>query len=301
VASPPAAQLVAAAAPPALQAVLHPATPAAVRGHRHGTTAHARLRELEHAARAGPDGGAALQPGEVHVWTRGTAETFRATGSGQLRVTSLSPVGRVVDDWLGRVDDTSIAIHPEAASVAVSAGAAPDGPWGWNRATRLHQVGKATALGPGCALLLPRPAPPPASQPVQRSVSASRLLSGIHGVQTLLPRGAGTVIVVLDRLAGVAGDDLVIASGQLALAHRIVSGSRLVLVHRVVTAGQPVTVSVASARAWAISAVYGATDPPQAWAPRLTTDPYSDLLATARAGPAGAVRYQFATSEEGPP
>ena len=280
------AQLVAAAGPPVLHAVLPPATPAAVRGHRHGTTGHARLGELEHAALAGPGGGAALQPGEVHVWKRGTAETFRATGPGQLRVTSLSPVGRVVDDWLGRADDTSIAIHPEAASVAVTAGAAPGGPWGWNRATRLHQVGQATALGPGCALLLPRPAPPPTPHAVQRSVLASRLLAGIHGVQTLLPPAASTVIVVLDRRAGVAGDDLVVPSGQLALAYRIASGSRLVLVHRVVTAGEPITVTVASARAWQISAVYGATDPAQAWAGRLTTDPYLNVLATAPAGAA---------------
>ena len=294
------AQLAAAPAPPVLHAVLHPATPAAVRGHPHGSTAHARLRELEHAALAGPGGGAALQPGEVHVWKRGTAETFRARGPGQLRVTSLSPVGRVVDDWLGRADDTSIAIHPEAASVAVTAGTAPHGPWGWSRATRLHQVGQATALGPGCALLMPRPVPPPAPHAVQRSVSASRLLSGLHGVQTLLPPAARTVIVVLDRHAGAADDDLMVPSGQLALAHRIVSGSRLVLVHRVVTAGEPVTVTLASARAWRISAVYGATGSAQAWAGS-TTDPYSGVLATTPAGAAGSVRYQFATSEEGVP
>jgi hypothetical protein len=132
-------------------------------------------------------------------------------------------------------------------------------------------------------------------------VSASRLLSGLHGVQTLLPPAARTVIVVLDRHADVAGDDLVVPSGTLALARRIVSGSRLVLVHRVLTAGEPVTVTVASARTWQISAVYGATGPAQVWAGRLTADPYSDVLATARAGPAGPVQYQFATSEEGPP
>jgi hypothetical protein len=131
-------------------------------------------------------------------------------------------------------------------------------------------------------------------------VPASRLLSGLLGVQTLLPPAASTVIVVLDRHADVAADDLVVAPGRLELAHRIVSGSRLVLVHRVVTAGEPVTVTVASARAWQISAVYGATGPAQAWAGRLTSDPYLSVLATAPAGAAGPVQYQFATSEEGP-
>jgi len=290
-----------AAASPLLHAVLHPALVAAVRGHRHGTAAHARLGGLEEAALAGSGGGAALRPGETHVWKRGAAESLRATGPGYLRVTSLSPIGRVVDDQLAPAGDTSFAIHPEAASVAVAAAAAPNGPWGWSRATRLHQVGKATALGPGCALLLPRPAPPAVPHAVERSVPASRLLSGIHGVQTLLPPAASTAIVVLDRHAGVASDDLVVPAAQLALAHRISSGSRLVLVYRVVTVGEPVTVMVASARAWQISAVYGAPGPVPGWIERLTADPYLDVLATTTAGTAGAVQYQFAMSEGASP
>ena len=102
-ASPPASSAPASSAPARLHALLTvPPSPAAVhtvvRGHGHGHALHARLHETQAAHDAGP---VSVAAGESHVWLVGPGCRVQVAPGPGLRVTALSPVGRVVLDHLG--------------------------------------------------------------------------------------------------------------------------------------------------------------------------------------------------------
>jgi hypothetical protein len=190
-----------------------------------------------------------------------------------VRAVVLSPVGRVLADSTGTGLD--VALPELAARVVVGAASPARGPWGWSTGSLLHQVGAATALGPGCCVLLPRPVTAPAPHPVERQVTAARLLSGLPGVQTVLPAETRQVVVVVDRADARAADDLVVACEHLGPAVERVVGWRRVLAYPVDGATGAVAVSVASGRAWRVAAVYGlAADADDDLLARLLGDPY---------------------------
>jgi hypothetical protein len=275
-------------APVRLHAILTvPPAPVAVhtvvRGHGHGHALHARLHET-HAAH---DAGAvSVAAGESHVWLVGPGRRVQVAPGSGLRVTALSPVGRVVLDHLGSGHAGSgdggsgrdIVLPAESARVVVTgAGAAGAGAAGvasgWNSGSVFSQVGPATALGARCTVLLPRPVTAPSPAPVERRVPARVLLAGLPGVQTMLPAGTRRVVVVLERADARASDDLVIRGDGLGRAADVRTGARRVLSYAVDGERGP-AVSVASHRAWRVVGVYGFAAGADEWAQRLGADPY---------------------------
>ncbi len=277
----PAALAPAATAPARLHAILTvPPSPVAVhtvvRGHGHGHALHARLHET-HAVH---DAGAvSVAAGESHVWLVGPGRRVQVAPGSGLRVTALSPVGRVVLDHLGSDhpgaggSGRDIALPAESARVVVT-GAGPAGAAsGWSSGSVLAQVGPATALGARCTVLLPRPVTAPSPAPVERRVPARVLLAGLPGVRTILPAATRRVVVVLERADARASDDLVVRGDGLGRPADVRTGARRVLTYAVDGESGP-TVSVASHRAWRVVAVYGFAADADEWAQRLGADPY---------------------------
>jgi hypothetical protein len=249
-----------------------------VRGHGHGHAGHARLHKTDAALDAGA---VSVAAGESHAWLVGPGHRVQVAPGSGLRVTALSPVGRVVLDHLGSDHPDAgdggsgrdIALPAESARVVLTRAGAAGAASGWTSGSVLAQVGPATALGARCTVLLPRPVTAPSPAPPERRVPARALLAGLPGVQTILPPGTRRVVVVLERADARAHDDLVIRGDGLRRPADTRTGTRRVLSYAV--NGEPgPTVSVASYRAWRVVAVYGFAAAADEWAQRLGADPY---------------------------
>jgi hypothetical protein len=296
-------------AAPRLVASVRRGGPPVTRTRRVGTAAHAAL------ARAGRDNADAeavvtVEPGEAHVWRAPTAGArFESRGDGDVRVTTLSATGFVLDDREGPAAQMAFDVHDHAARVVVSglgsttpdvapamgavsmAAAKQTAPAaGWQAHTSLTQVAGDTLLAPGCAVLLPTKVRAHEPDGVERVVSAARVMSQVRGAQTLLPQEVDVVVVLLDALDADVSDDVVVrtgdgreGSGALGPAALVVSGERRCLVHEVVERpadGARLCVSVASARAWRLAGVVGLRGTGAQWVRTLEEVPYVDLTGT---------------------
>jgi hypothetical protein len=298
--------------------------PAVTATHRFGTTAHAAL-----AASSRSNGTEAnlvsVDTGDAHVWTAPIGGgVFEGRGGGDLRVTTLSATGYVLDDREGPAEQLRFETHAyadrvvvtglgmvspgvDAAMGAVSLAARDDTEpaAGWQSGSVLTQVAHDTALGSGCAILLPCQVTAPQPAMLERRISAARLLSGLVGVQTLLPREVDVVIVLLDEQVPDATDDLVVVTGSgnpgegsLGVPREVWAGSRRCLVYPVAEPPRVdrLAVAVASARRWRLAGVIGVHGDADEWAERLRDEPHPRL---AREAPAGMASDYVLSDRQG--
>jgi len=256
---------------PSLRAVLPvlpgPAAPATVATRAHGTDHHARLRALTKTARAGR--GYLPAGAESHVWALGDAAVVRGRGGDPVRVTALSPVGRVLIDHVAPAGELELELAEEATKLVVSA--AHDGPTGWTGRSQVHQVGPGTALGAGCTLLLPEPVTH-AGRPIERVVRASVLTAGLDPVRTVLSKSPGTIVVVLDtRGTGATGEPTI--DGDIEPVAEVRHGTRRYVVCRAHPRVAQPAIEVAGEPAWRPTGVIGLRGGPSDWAARLRRDP----------------------------
>jgi hypothetical protein len=261
----------AAAAPrPSLLAVLpvapRQAAPAAVATRAQGTDHHARLRTLSKSGHAGR----AYLPAssEAHVWRLGDGAVVRGRGGDPLRVTALSPVGRVLVDHVGPAGELELELADDATTLVVSA--AHGGPAGWTSRSPLHQVGPGTALGAGCTLLLPEPVTR-SGVPLERAVRASTLTVGLDGIRTVLSARPGTVVVMLD--ARQPNHDRVTVDGDIEPIADVPHGPRHCVVCRVAPRVSQPVIDVRTGTGWRLAGVLGVTGRPRDWEARLRRDP----------------------------
>jgi hypothetical protein len=295
--------------------------PAVAATHRFGTTAHAAFAALSRSNGVQPNL-VSVNTGDAHVWTAPVGGgVFEGHGGGDLRVTTLSASGYVLDDREGPADQLRFETHAHADRVVVTGlGTASPGvdaalgavslvarddtepAAGWQSGSVLTQVAGDTALGSGCAILLPCQVTAPQPAMLERRISAARLLRGLVGVQTLLPRDVDVMIVLLDEQDPDATDDLVVTTGSgnpgegsLGVPREVWDGTRRCLVYPV--AERPtvdrLAVAVASARTWRLAGVIGVKGDADEWAKRLLETPHHRL---AREAPAG-ISSEYVLSE----
>jgi hypothetical protein len=298
-------------AEPRLLATTHRQRPPVARTHRIGTADHGRLAALVgRAPGAAASEEAQVGPGEAHLWAAPYGGgTFEGRGDGDVRVTTLSATGHLLDDRSGPARSLRFDTNEHGDRVVVSALGSPAsvdaGVAGWQSGSMLTQVAGDTLLGQGCALLLPRMVTAPHPAMTERRVRAARVMGGLSGVQTLLPGDVDVVVVLLDERAPGAADDVVVLAGTghpgegvLGAVHEVREGTRRCLVHPVQerTGTDRLAVTVASARGWRTAGVLGVRGDVEAWVARLTADPHPCLLTEPADG--DAVGYALTSRRE---
>jgi hypothetical protein len=304
------------AASPQLVATVRRDGPTATSTHRAGTVAHAAFAAASRL-NAEADTAVLVDTADAHVWAAPVGGIrFEGRGGGDVRVTTLSATGYLLDDREGQADQLSFDTHPHAARVVVTGlgtasadvqpamGAVSLAPrddtrpaTGWQTGTMLTQVAGDTLLGIGCAVLVPRKVAAPQPATTERRVQAGQVMSRVSGVQTLLPRDVEVVVVLLDELDPAVSDDLVVTvgsghegGGRLGEADEVWAGSRRCLVYAVTEHPDldRLVVSVASARAWRLAGIVGVHGDAAEWLGVLRGSPYPHLVSGPAEGRASA-------------
>ena len=193
-----------------------------------------------------------------------------------------------------------IRTPPGTARVTVTPTTPAGAASGWTAGEDVLQVGPHTALGRGCAVILPRRARP--GKPMLDVIAAAEFLGTGAAVQTLLPASTAAVAVLLaatDRPPAALGD-LAVATGRtrVGLPAVVDRGDGLRVAVFPVTERSPIAVAVASARDWRPVAVLGLPDAAGVIR-RLAYDPLPDLGPLARSD-GDPVRLRIQPAADGP-
>lgn len=284
----PATRVAAAPRRPALRAVVHthPVRVVDVADHA-PSSPHARAfrSRTRRAGNSNADGGVHVRPGSTQVWDvpADQAWLLRGSGTGHLRVVCLSGYGTVLRDDEVPAGALDVRTPFGTARVTVTPTTPTGAASGWTAGQPLLQVGPHTALGRGCAVILPRRAR--LGKPMLDVIAAAEFLGTGAAVQTLLPAPTAAVAVLLaptDRPPPALGD-LAIATGRtrVGLPAVIDRGDGLRVAVFSLTERAPIAVAVASARDWRPVAVLGLPDAADVIR-RLAYNPLPDLGPLAR-------------------
>jgi len=250
-----------------------------------------------------------------------------------VRITTMNRAGQIVND-------TEIAVNGKAGfeaeagseSIAIMClGALPDGQMqgksgfaavtyamaasgalpavGWQSGNVLSQVGAASLLGRGAALLLRKAFIPIVNghKATQTMTRVSDALAGQSGVETWLPKEIGVVMILLDQQDATAAldGDLGIACEGAVLATPPVAGAggtRRALLYDVASrddAAPYIAISVASRAGWALAGVVGLPGRAAEWAARLHGTVPPQLVSDGPLTVNGEIRVRLAGPQGG--
>jgi hypothetical protein len=290
--------------------------------------AERHARELTRRDAAIARDGVAIAAGATHVWDVPAGMRLMVAGDAGVRFTCLGAAGRPLVDLeaeLAGGQSRELTLPAGTAVVAVTclgraessarAGAAdPPAPggltgrlapagawpvWGWQIGHQLALVGATTLLARGACVILGGPSRARAGAG-ERLVFAHEVLRGPAALETRLPPGTETIVLLLDvddAGAADAGDlALAVSGATLGPPRRVGGARRRALVYEVVgreDGAQHVGVSVASRTGWRLAGVAGARGRAAEWTARLGAGIPDVLVPEGPLSPAGSANVRL--------
>ena len=257
--------------------------------------AHVQAFQTAEASISG--NGVPIPAGTFHIWEFPSANnTISVVGAAGVRITFLSPSGRVIADFEESGNQQSSFASPAGAAAVVitclgNTAAIVNGGMGavtlraasqsrkpvvgWQAGNLMAQINSSTFLARGSCVMLAQPSPMQKNKQLtaQGMLRLSQAVVAQSGIETWLPTSIGVVGLILDQQdPTAAGDgDLAIAMSGATLATppvRIVGGARKILLYDVtqVTAADHIVIGVASRSASRLSGIVGLSGHAQEWA-----------------------------------
>jgi hypothetical protein len=277
------------------------------------------------AAKSLTGNGVAIPAGVTHVWELAGAASFEFSGTAAVRIVYLDRAGTILQDSETLVSGKLASTAPAGAELAafqclgtppsglkISAGfgavksaiAPPQGiaASGWQTGNQFPQLGPATILARGAAVVLNTPSVALSNQ--QRTTIAMIPMSAVtaaqQGIETWLPPDTNIVMILLDRqdASAAAAGDLTIASPDATFAAPITgaSGNRTALLYDVAShaAGAArVTVAVVSKAGWRLAGVVGLHGKAADWAAQMNGAVPPNLIPDGPLTPGGSVTVRL--------
>jgi hypothetical protein len=257
----------------------------------------AHIQALQSAEAAITAAGVAMPAGAIHIWEFPTSNnTITVAGTSGVRLTFLSPSGRVIADLeesgnassnfsspagsasvaVTCLGNTSSVVNGGMGAVTLLAAAQHRRPVvGWQAGNLMAQINSTTFLARGAVVMLAQPNVVRKGKQVtaQGMLRLSQAVLDQPGVETWLPTSIGVVGLMLDQQdpTAAADGDLAIAVNGATLASppvRVVGGARKILLYDVtqVTATDHIVIAVASQSASRLSGIIGLSGHAQEWA-----------------------------------
>jgi hypothetical protein len=257
----------------------------------------AHIQEFQNAETGISVAGVAVPAGTIHIWELPTSNnTITVSGTSGVRLTFLSPSGRVIADLeesgnassnfsspagsasvaVTCLGNTSSVVNGGMGAVTMLAASQNRKPVvGWQAGNLMAQINSSTFLARGAVVILAQPNLVQKNKQVtaQGMLRLSQAVLDQPGVETWLPTSIGVVGILLDQQdSTAAGDgDLAIAVNGATLATppvRVVGGARKILLYDVtqVTATDHIVIAVASRSASRLAGIIGLSGHAQEWA-----------------------------------
>ncbi len=257
----------------------------------------AHIQALQNAEAGITAAGVPIPAGTIHIWEfPASNNTITVAGTAGVRLTFLSPSGRVIADLEESGNASSSFTSPAGSAAAVitclgNVTSVVNGGMGavtllaasqnrrpvvgWQAGNLMAQINSSTFLARGSVVMLAQPNLVQKNQQVtaQGMLRLSQAVLDQPGVETWLPTSIGVVGIMLDQQdPTAAGDgDLAIALSGATLATppiRIVGGARKILLYDLtqVTATDQIVIAVASRSASRLSGIIGLSGHAQEWA-----------------------------------